>query len=316
MQLYYEEIDGSNSDIPTEWVTEAVWGSPDGVLYQHNSFEWNPRSRVLVARSDHQIVGMHVWIPYTWGFLRHMIIVPPEFQGRGIAKALIKASRKHFEQQLRPGQCIAGIVDASHSKSVRLGEEAGYDRLGAFDLLTFTRRFPSRNPNVRLATDDEISNFIPTHLSNLGRSWNDFNEQATNENTWVYENKAGEPVAGATTVAHHLTMRSFGLGSADKFLLPAIPLLIRGARPNNYNPVSLHYCWGEGEYLSPLWEAILSELGIGVALVSFDPEDPFYEEVKKHVDMGVMGRAIGIVQWIVTGAGTLNQPLTWPAENR
>lgn len=315
MKLTFEEHNGTDP-LPKEWILSATWGSQGGVRYRHKSFAWNDRSRVYLAKDEGgDIVGMHVWLPYTWGFLRHMILVPSAHQGKGIAKALMASGKTHFEQQLEPGQVIAGIVDQSHSLSMHLGLGAGYQVLRQFDLITFARRFPKHSTQVRRATQAELDQPIRAAVRELGRDWSDFSEQATPSNTWVFKDTSGLR-AGATVVEHHLHLLSLGDTWSDQAILRLMPAFIRKAHPKDYRPISLHYCWGDVTTFDTLWEALLSEMDTGAATIGFDTEDPMYEQIKQQVDLGHMGRAVGPVPWAVTGTGSLPRPLAWPAENR
>jgi hypothetical protein len=319
IELEFEEYPGDSPLLPRPWVLDATWGTPGGMQYRHLEFAWNNRSRVLLARSRHtgEPVGMHLWLRYPWGFLRHMMVVPPPHQRRGIAHALMAEGRRHFGQQLGPTELIAGIVDSTHDISRRLSTGAGYEVHRQFDLWTFSRRFPRRSPHVRRAGAEEIQGPIRCEIEKLGRGWNDFPEQASPSNTWVYA-PDGEPRAGVCVVQHRINLLSLGLGRwLDPLVFAAMPLCLHKASARHYPLVSLHHCWGEVSLFEPLWSSILAETQVGAATVAFDTTDPMGEAVQKTVPLGRLGAAVGSIPWVVTcGRAPDCGPLNWPMENR
>ena len=316
--LSFTEVPQHEARQHAHWLTDAVWGSPGGLRYRHRHIEWNDRYRVMMAWLDDEPVGMHLWLPFPWGFLRHLLVVRPDRQGRGIGSALARASWAHFGPALRADQFAAAIVDATHDASMRLGESVGYDVLGSFDLYPLTHARPVGCPVVRRATVSELECVVLPALARYRYRWNDADLRATEHNSWVYV-VDGTAVAGATSADHNLTVLGLGLGRADSLAFALLPWFVSGATASSYPMVTFHYCWGDPRCLGAVWETVLADRGHGSGAVALDLRDPLTVGVRRHARRGLFGRLAGTSRWHVTGrpsSSAPSDPFLWPVENR
>lgn len=189
-------------------------------------------------------------------------------------------------------------VELDNERSRQMTSNMGFEQIGKFSTLIFSRIFPKRNRNARRLGVAERSSITAL----LAETYRDHALFSTanlfyQDNYWVLEEE-GEIVAGlqAAPIQWVITEMPGLSGKATLKMLPWVPLVNRMFNPRKWQfiVVDAIYCKpGREKALHQLMAHACVENGVYSALLWLDHLDPLYGRLKKYGKLGVLNRVNG-----------------------
>jgi ribosomal protein S18 acetylase RimI-like enzyme len=296
-----------NSELPTGAVSlleKVMWGS-DGARYTLTDIEPTllqlPHSSYLTLEKDQQLIGLRMFLEKQaqWdsnplqSFYHSFFAIDPEEKGKGYGKQLAEATVKNLRQKLGAKGLIYCHVEADNLRSLRIAESLGYQHIGDFSAMTFSRFFPKASGCLKKLMPAQV----PQVLTRLKDQYSqhaltDFPLSFRSEDYYVLQKeggfRAGVQVGHQRWKIHHLA----GAGGAIAlYALPRIPLLRDLFNPQNFNFLkfgNIFFNENHPEDIFELMEAVLAQHQLKTAMMFWDKQSPIYQKMTSAGRFGVL----------------------------
>lgn len=271
----------------TALLERTLWGTAD-VLYTMPSIRGTlahvPHPEYLGLYKGSRLVGtllqtrknIFVGESYRPAVYQSMFAVEATQTGRGYGKSLLKESLKPFETR---NKIVYAYVEAGNERSLHVFNSLGYQALGCFQALAFSRFFPQSSSSLDLLKESEQDMMIRL----IKQRYQDHllleeNPVLHSKHYYVWR-EAGEIVAGLQAEFKQWKIQTLGGlgGMVACRLLPHLPLLRRLFNPDNFLFLKFGHLYvqpGREKVLLQLMESILAVQGLNTSLVYLDPRSP------------------------------------------
>ncbi len=281
-----------------------VWGT-NGPRYTKRGIEDKVEKLInphfFLLKKSETIIGIcalserQIWLDAAWTksyYVRHFCM-HPDYQGHGYSKLLIEQLKNYFTSILPPPYVGYAFIEGRNIRSQKVARFIDYPVVRHFDSVLFSRLFPKKHPNVRLAKPEEYPHILKL-LKDFYKSYNFVHFTKTfYKNRYVVYEENGEIIAGVQ--AHRVEWRVHQLSGAwtDKFLLNALPYLPIANRifhpEYRFLAFSSIYCKaGREAVLLDLFESSLKMSDVYAALMLFDEECQVYTALQQLNQWGLM----------------------------
>lgn len=277
------------------------WGSEGGLRYrllEGHAFDRLPASsQILLAHRGGRVVGCYVLAPQEWGLLRMLLAVSPDALGTGVGRALVHHVAGAFSEQN-----LAGTIEKTNRRSLELSEAAGYTRIGELEVRTFSRFQPKSHANIRLARGEEIPAIVQ-HLLAQGHGWFSPDHLRASE-LFVTPDLS----SGMQLFVHTWSLDRLGLPTPmDTIARRMLPLF--QVIPSRFRFATGHYWWGDPGGWARVMEHAMAALRLQSIVLTGDVTSPAWGDLRRIVDFGVVGTAMGSDGMWVTGNRSLEHPI-------
>lgn len=277
----------------------VTWGSPAGVRYQvAEPLDWRAMGphTLYLAREQGVLVGLFVVTHAEDYGMVQLLAVAPDALRRGLGAALADRAFALASQADVPWM---GTVEATNQRSLALARQYG-EHQAELEVLTVTRRRARTSARCG-PTEAAVWARGVASAGRIGESRFDAAHASV-------LNDGGRAVAGVLLVPHH--WRLVALPGAQRLLLPLLPLLL-GTRAEDYRFGMFHSWWGPVELYDELWTHALASAGLTSGLATGDLRSPLFQQVRRTVPRGIVGRLAGTQRMIIPCSRPVPGPLTF-----
>lgn len=245
------------------------------------------------------------------------------FKGKSPLKTMIKsifhrgiyqADYNHGENHQLPFVYYA-YIDDENLRSMNMSEAFGFEVLGKFATVTFSRSNPTRVNNIsKLPIEDrpEFRSVLANYYKNY--SLVDFHDLFRDNNYYTLSVK-GEKIVGAQVHSCLWEVKSFG--SKTKNMMLKTLSYLPGIR-NWFNPDSLYFICLDHLYVNknyedaliPFFNGLLSIKGVNIAMMWLDLQDPTSQFFLNSKKLGPIAR----LQKVTPANILVNYSSNFPAE--
>jgi len=299
-----EVIMGANAQI-AKHLERIRWGT-DGAIYRLCDYEKTlyhvPGARFLAIRKQGQLVALRLLVEkhIPWqgkplqAFYHGLFSVAPEEQRKGYGRMLAQGTLDYIRTRSEPRSVTYAFIEAGNHRSLRISESLGYQAIGTFHALWFSRLHPKTSSRLSpLAKNDTPELINGLHRQYQDHALPDFSVSLQRNSCRILRDD-GKIMAGLQAEPQHWVFES--LGGTGGFLavkvLPYVPVLGNLFNPRDFRFLkigNLFFAPGRAEAASELLEATLAGSGRKVALLFIDKKSPIYREwLSKSGGLGIL----------------------------
>jgi GNAT superfamily N-acetyltransferase len=289
---------GEDGDLTPEAIAlleKVVWGT-EGARYTLTDVEPTlrhlPDSAYITMMKDQKLIGLRLYLEKQAQFDRRPLhsfyhsffAIDPAEKGKGYGKKLAQATIEILRQKLNSKGLIYCHVEADNLRSLRISESLGYDHVGNFSAMTFSRFFPKSSPRLQQLPIDQKSIVLKKLEEQYkDHSLTDFASSLQADSYYVLASE-GRLLAGVQVEPQRWKIHSLaGAGGAIALhALPRIPLLRDLFNPQDFRFLkfgNIFFEPGHSHYVYELFEAVLAEHGLKTAMMFWDKGSPVYKEI-------------------------------------
>jgi hypothetical protein len=282
----------------------TVWGT-SGVLYtEHgvaNALDRIGEPHFLTLTVNDELVAVAVRIRKTTrvgqnvyrAFYLAALAVDRPKMARGYGKLLTEQSRLHFLREVGERGMLYSYIEAGNVRSLELNKKVGFQPLGLFHAVMFSRLRPKDDARVRRLKETERETLV--QLLNdqyTDHALLDF-EHSVKANDYYVLKRAGEIVAGVQTEERHWTIRRLpGAGGLILVkVLPYIPILRRLFTAGNYHFLKLGNIYARMRHEAEIFtliEALLARQHLNYGSALMDKRSPVYKRITAAGKFGMV----------------------------
>jgi len=298
-------IHGSYPDV-AKHLESIRWGT-DGAIYRLCEYEPTlrhvPDARFLAIRHEGRLVALRLLVEkhVPWhgkslhAFYHGLFSVAPDEQHKGYGRMLAKSTLDYIRTRSEPRSITYAFIEAGNHRSFKISESLGYQRIGTFHAMWFSRLHPKASRQISRVSEAEA----PEVMSRLSQQYEnhvltDFQTSLQLDSYQVLRNDRGI-ASGLQSEPQHWVFES--LGGPGGFLavkiLPHIPLIGSLFNPQDFRFLkigNLFFEPGQAESASELLEGALAASGLKVALLFMDKKSPVYEEWLSKGGLGILNK--------------------------
>lgn len=209
------------------------------------------------------------------------------------------------------------FIDPNNDRSKWMSENFGFKTVAQLSTQTFSRVFPKKsNRIVELNNWEEVK---PKVEQNFKEHRYYFDVHCSKPPYYGVKDKKGELLAFArfTTVNWEIVRMPGKMGGLLTKFIPFIPFLNRIIRPKNHQFLVPEMVWcknNDEQFLTELFEGVLSLNNQHLILWWVDQKDPFYKAVQSKMKWGILHKIIGAspVDVVQRTQSTISNELTSP----
>lgn len=224
--------------------------------------------------------------------------------GRGYGKLLTAQSRLHFLKEVGEPGMLYGYIEASNVRSRQLNEKVGFQPIGLFQAVIFSRLRPKDDARVRRLKETERETLVQLLNSQYAdHALLDFEESVKVGDYYVVE-RLGEIVAGVQAERLHRTMKRLP-GTRGLILvkvLPYIPILRRLFTAGSYQFLRLGNLYakkGHEAKVFTLIEALLARQRLSSAMAFMDKRSSVYRRIAAAGKFGLLNAAVDLTWHVI-----------------
>ena len=238
-------------------------------------------STKMVKAGSHQIKAMH----------RMFLSVDPDRGGKGLGTLLMKNTQRRFLEQSNEPIMLYGYIEEDNSRSLKIAEKIGYQRIGTFNGTLFSRFSPKDNELVVKVNDAaEMASLLDEQYEEYALV--DLTDSFNADEYWVIRHD-GQIVAGAQALHRRWTIVDLP-GIDGWFFVNVLPWLPRLGRL--FDEGTLSHLLLSNIYVRPGFEksffdllsALLARHGVVAAMAFTDIECPTIARLRKAGSFGLL----------------------------
>ncbi len=283
---------------------KVVWGT-EGARYTLTDIEPTlrhlPNTSWITVTKGENVIGARLFIEKQaqssgrslHSFYHSFFAIDPAEKGKGYGKMLARETVESLRKKLGKRGLIYCHVEVDNQRSLAISESLGYQRVGQFHAMTFSRFFPSASPRLRKLTTAEKPQALRM-LNELYADYaiTDFSLSLQPESYFVLA-EGDKLLAGVQVEPQRWRILSLaGFGSAAALLLlPHLPLLRDLFNPQNFQFLkagNLFFQKDHPEHAFELLEAVLTHHHLKTAMMFWDKESPVFKQFSKAGSFGVL----------------------------
>lgn len=204
--------------------------------------------------------------------------------------------------QLTSPTCFYAYVVMDNDRSANLVLSNGFEVLRSFRTMVFSRFRPKRSPKVRKIKSYEIPE-IESKLNSFYQGYSYSAADLAIKHAYYVWEEDGQIVAGVQAQTIKWTIEEIP-GLAGKIALKVLPKI--GFLRRILNPDDFRFAGLDGLFYQPeaagilplLYEHLLADLGLHIAMIWFDDQTPLYQDF-----VSLPSKQKGLLSQIVQGAG-------------
>ena len=298
-----EETFQLSPEIP-RLLEKVAWGT-EGARYKlvdiAPTLRHLPNPTYITLKKENQLVALRLYIEKQaqWNreplhsFYHSFFAVDPNFKGQGYGKMLARATADTLKQKLGARGIIYCHVETDNLQSLRISESMGYQRVGRFHAMSFSRFFPKPSPRLRKLAPAEKSAVLRVLTEQyVDHALTDFPLSLRPESFYILAD-GDQILAGLQAEPQHWKILSLaGAGGAVAIhALPRIPLVRELFNPNCFEFLKFGNVFFEQdrpEAAYALMEAVLALHNRKTAMMFWDKGSPVYQQIAGAGRFGVL----------------------------
>ena len=283
---------------------KVVWGT-EGARYKLVDIEPTlrhlPNTTYLTLKKDEDLIALRLYIEKQaqWksqslhSFYHSFFVVDPAFKGQGYGKTLARATVYRLQEKIKGRGLIYCHVETDNVQSLRISESLGYQRVGRFYAMTFSRFFPSGSDRARKLSQAEVPKMMRLLTEQYeGHALTDFSLSLRPESYYVLA-EGNKILAGLQADPQHWKILSLaGTGGAVALhALPRIPLLRDLFNPQRFEFLKIGNVFfekGRPDAAFELFEAVLAQHQRKTAMMFWDKTSPVFKELATVGSFGLL----------------------------
>ncbi|HHG85873.1 MAG TPA: hypothetical protein ENJ82_14090 [Bacteroidetes bacterium] len=337
-----------------ELIEGTTWGTPGGTRYQHvntgEKVREVPNPYFLELRKGERLMGglclaQRTTLSPTGDqnafYIRYLSVMDAMqrkstkddagktsgMRANGLLKRVLKRffanPKELLEETKQDHAVIFAYVELENERSQDMTKMMGFEPIGKFSTIVFSRFFPKKDSRVRRLPISERPK-METILKEAYQDYALFSTQNLfyKDNYWVLEEN-GETIAGLqANLIHWVITEMPGFsGKMIMNLIPRLPLLKRMFNPKKYEFVVIDgiYCKpGREKALHKLLAHACVENGVYSAIMWLDHLDPLYTRLMDYGKLGLLNKVNGdtpasiIAQFVGMSAEDIDRIKTKP----
>ena len=301
------QVEPSWSDEAMVLLDNAVWGT-SGLRYSHQDSAGELAEMKGAVPLGLRVGGKLAGVYTVWpkrvdvggetidALLRSLLVVDPEFGGKGLGRLLSEQTRRYYLTDAVGPNMLYGLIELDNERSMKIAQGVGYESIGVLHGVTFSRFNPAASDRLQPAEDgDEIEVLLREHYRD--HVMQDFDVSLLPDRYWVLR-EDGEIVAGAQLSRRRWTivelpglMGSFMLSTLCH--LPPFSRFLPGKVFEYLLVSNLYAATGREAALIELLEGLLAQSGLHAAVFFADENCPHYGALRLHGALGPIDALLG-----------------------
>ena len=288
----------------------TVWGTSGALYSKHGVGKALARigePHFLTLTVNDELVAVAVRIRKTTrvgenaysAFYLAVLAVDRPKMARGYGKLLTEQSRLHFLREVGERGMLYGYIEASNVRTLELNKKVGFQPVGLFHAVMFSRLRPKDDAPVRRLKETERETLVQL-LNDLytDHALLDF-EQSVRVDDYYVLRRGGEIVAGVQAERLHWTIRRLS-GVSDLILvkvLPYVPILRRLFTAGNYHFLRLGNIYvrrGHEAEVFTLIAALLARQHLNSAMAFMDKRSSVYQRIAAAGNFGMLNAVMDV----------------------
>lgn len=311
-EIIYEEsslglsmrVDDGYSDAFVDLLHNTIWGT-EGLCYRSHELEQElqriPRFQMIRLLRGETLIGVyglaekvvsvgHARVP---ALHRMYLAVDRKYLGQGYGKLLVSHTKRHFLDEANRPVMLYGYIEDQNSRSLGLARKVGYQRIGTFQVILFSRLRPRQHPAIERPGDDaELRSLLEEQYAEFALC--DL-EQSLIPSEYYLIRRGGAIVAGLQAHRKRYSIVALGewYGKLLLRVLPRTPYLRRLLPDGGLDFLALGniYCPpGHERDLCSLLEGVLALSGVHVAMAFLDRDSPVLARLRARGKLGVLSQ--------------------------
>jgi len=221
--------------------------------------------------------------------------VSDQYQNQGLGKELTEKIEAHYLKTVSRKTVFYAYIEKKNLRSIGVSKHFNVNVIGEMKTIFFSRFFPKKNRNCRIAKPSELE-YLKIELQKLygGHTNTTFNRVGYEDSYYVYV-KDDEIIAGLQLINTKWKIFSLPglMGWISLRLFPMIPILNRVADGKNmkFSGVeAIYYRESEEDKVLSLLEHALAEAGNYKAFIYLDIQDNLFRKMSIQKDLGFMNK--------------------------
>ncbi len=293
----------------------TVWGT-SGVLYSKhgvaNALDRIGEPHFLTLTENGEPVTVAVRIrkttrvgqnAYSAFYLAALAVDRPKM-ARGYGKLLTEQSRLHFLREVGERGMLYGYIEANNVRSLELNKKVGFQPVGLFHAVMFSRLRPKDDASMRRLKEIERETLVQL----LNDQYKDHGlldfEHSVKVDDYYALRQGGGIVAGVQAQRLHWTMRRLpGAGGLILVkMLPCVPILRRLFTAGNYHFLRLGNIYvrrGHEAEVFTLIAALLARQHLNSAIAFMDKRSSVYQRIAAAGNFGMLNAVMDVSMHVI-----------------
>lgn len=284
----------------------TCWGTKE-TTYQHQDTEQNimkvPDPLFFSLKKEDKLIGTCCFSKRSIHKNNHTIdfwysryfSIDPKNQGGIFGNMILKNIRTYFEKEIHTPSVFYAYVDASNTRSHKLLNHIGFEKIRSFETLTFSRLYPKKHKAAQmlLQPDKQIMlDLLQEAYKNYELAH--FDLRFFDGNYFIFKIEH-EIVAGIRVNKAHWIVRHLA-GFSGKMImtcLPYIPVLSRLFNPKDFRFAAFDGIYSKAGYekeFFQLMESVCAIHKVSTGLTWMDTQSSLYNRLKTADGWGIMDK--------------------------
>lgn len=224
--------------------------------------------------------------------------------GLGYGKLLTEQSRFHFLKEVGERGMLYGYIEAGNVRSLELNKKVGFQPIGLFHTVMFSRLRPKDDARVGRLKETERETLVELlNEQYADHALLDF-EQSVKVDDYYVLRQASKIVAGVQAEQLHWTIRRLpGAGGLILVkVLPYIPILHRLFTTRNYYFLKLGNFYarmGHEAEIFTLIKALLARQHLNSGMAFMDKQSPVYRRIASAGKFGMLNAGMNVAMHVI-----------------